>query len=324
LFAADSYMHAHNDKERFAAVQQGAAAYLAYAYAATPAVGVAVTVVVVVTQIIQANIANSYAEAILAIYRDIQESELRIADLKQRMGEAQMLRFVTLLDDTQRIIGNLRDVDKTIQLDCTKKAADFDSLSNCLTLTIQTMTVREQLIHAIERILDSPDSTLALLSSNQDRSGAQQGADAGKEMRKQLEGIAQDTAKQLSQMQESYKTFVQGYTTLAVSLIFDEALAEPQRLEGLAQVRHQCLLDQTKLSHSATQLVFRITQVRSSLALPNPKDVRRQEMQINNDALSLLENFEQRRIACPAVENDADLSSLMDIVRERLKKLPLR
>jgi len=320
LLAADSYAHARNDKERFAAVQQGAAAYIAYAYAATPAVGIAVTVVILVTQIIQSGIASSYAESILAIYKDIMASEMRIAELKQRLGTAEALRFMALLDDTQKIVSSLHDVDQQLSLNC-RKPGDFGTLSSCLTMMIQTVTLREQLVHVFNRMLQLPDSMLSLLASEQDKKADPE--HPGKEVRKRLMNICKDAEDQLAAVQKAYDAFAAEYKTQALAMLESEALEEPQRVAALAQIRHQCLMDQTQLTTAAAQLVYKSTLLRAALANTKMKDAKDSEAKITDAVFSLLENFEQRRLSCPAVEGDQELSSLMDILRSRIERLPL-
>ena len=320
LLAADSYAHARNDKERFAAVQQGAAAYIAYAYAATPAVGLAVTAVILVSQIIQSGIASSYAESILSIYKDIMASEMRLADLKQRLGTAEALRFMALLDDTQKIVSSLRDVDQQISLNC-RKPDDFATLSSCLTLMIQTVTLREQLLHAFDRILQLPDPMLSMLASEQDKKADP--AHPGKEVRKRLTQTCKGAQDQLAAVRRAYGSFAAGYKTRAVEMLEREALEEPQTVAALEQVKHQCLVDQTQLSTAAAQLVYKSTLLRSAPASDDLKGAKASEARITDAALSLLENFEQRRLSCPAVESDQDLTALMEILRSRIERLPL-
>ena len=92
LFAADAYAKADSDKARFHAATQGTAAYLAYAYAATPAVGLIATAVVLVAGIIESSLAGSYAEAMLAIQKDMIATQGRINDLAFRQGVARARR----------------------------------------------------------------------------------------------------------------------------------------------------------------------------------------------------------------------------------------
>jgi hypothetical protein len=122
-------------------------------------------------------------------------------------------------------------------------------------------------------------------------------------------------------LDKAYEKFASSYRQLAIAMISDEALQDPQRLDAVDQIRQQCLLDDTSLSFSAAELVYQISEERmkaqekSANSLVNAKTTRLH-------ATSLLENFEQRRLACPSIAADKDLANLVSIVRERLAGLP--
>jgi len=321
LLAADNYLKADTDKQRFHAVEQGAAAYLAYAYAATPAVGLVVTAVVLVTGIIESNVASSYAEAQLAFYKDMQMTQLRINELQQRSNRASATRFIAALEQTQVIVGSLNDVNRALLLDCRKPPGDFSSLSKCLTLMTQALTVREQEIRAINGLLSWPDTMIAILASAEQKKTTADSAELAKAVRVKLTGVRDGTAKELADLDKAYEKFASSYRQLAIAMISDEALQDPQRLDAVDQIRQQCLLDDTSLSFSAAELVYQISgermkaQKKSASSLVNAKTT-------SLHATSLLENFEQRRLACPSIAADKDLANLVSIVRERLAGLP--
>jgi hypothetical protein len=322
LLAADNYLKADTDKQRFHAVEQGATAYLAYAYAATPAVGLVVTAVVLVTGIIESNVASSYAEAQLAFYKDMQMTQLRINELQQRSNRATAARFIAVLEQTQVIVGSLNDVNRALLLDCRKPPSDFSALSKCLTLMTQALTVREQEIRAVDGLLSWPDTMIALLASAEQKKTTTDSAELAKAVRVKLTGVRDGTAKELADLDKAYETFASSYRQLAVAMISDEALQDPQRLDAVDQIRRQCLLDDTSLSFSAAELVYQISgermraQKKSANSVVNAKT-------ISLHATSLLENFEQRRLACPSITADKDLANLVSIVRERLAGLPV-
>jgi hypothetical protein len=316
LLAANDYLHADSDKKRFRAVEQGAAAYVAYAYAATPAVGLAVTAVVLVSQIIEGAVASSYEEAMLAIYKDMQETQLRINDLKMRLGMGEALRFMAFVDETQRTIGRTVAIDKQIAADCGAPASTFDALGTCLTELIQAVTTREEAVAAIDRLLSCPDSMLGMLPLAQGNGNPNDNAAAS---RNRLVDIRKQTATQLAALQKVYDQFVKDFQRLAVSVISEEALGDVQRQELVNEIKHQCLADDTTLSSSAATLVYQITSERQELAKKKPAAA---AAKIGASASALLESYEQRRIACPSIASDAELSQLMKLVRSRVKQLP--
>lgn len=329
LLAADNYLKADTDKQRFHAVEQGAAAYVAYSYAATPAVGLVVTAVVLVTGIIESNVGSSYAEAQLAFYKDMQMTQLRINELQQRSNRALVTRFIAVVEQTQVIVVNLNDVNRTLLLDCRKPPADFASLSKCLTLMTQAVTLREQEITAIDNLLRWPNEMVALLASPEQKNTTKDSAELAKSVRAKLTTVRDGTAKELLDLDKAYEQFTSNYRQLAVAVISDEALQDPQRLDAVDQVRRQCLLDDTSLSFSAAELVYQISAERlrvqanrSMKLLANSPKKGLDAKTVSSHATSLLENFEQRRLACPSVAADEDLAKLVDIVRDRLAASP--
>jgi hypothetical protein len=321
LLAADNYLKADTDKQRFHAVEQGAAAYVAYAYAATPAVGLVVTAVVLVTGIIESNVASSYAEAQLAFYKDMQMTQLRINELQERSNKASATRFIAVITQTQVIVANLSDVNRTLLLNCRKPPGDFSSLSRCLTLMTQALTLREQEINAIDGLLGWPDAMIALLASADQKKATTDSAELAKSVRSKLTSLRNGTAKELADLDKAYDDFAANYQKLAVAMMSDEALQDPQRLDAVDQIRRQCLLDDTSLSFSAAELVYQISAERMRLQASDSKrgvDAKT----ISLHATSLLENFEQRRLACPSIAADKDLASLVSIVRDRLTASP--
>jgi hypothetical protein len=320
LLAANDYVNADTDKKKFRAVEEGAAAYVAYAYAATPAVGLIVTAVVLTNQIIEGAVASSYEEAMLAIYKDMLQTQFRINDLKVRLGIGEALRFMAFVDETQRVLGRAIEIDNQIRTDCGTPASTFESLGTCLTDLIQAVNTRAEAIIAIDRLLDCPDSMIAFLPLAQGKSSEAGSADSVAASRKRLSDIRQQTAAQHAELTNVYEKFVQDYQRLAVNVIFEDALADPQRQELVTEIKYQCLIDQTILSSSAATIVYEITSERQQLS--TGKSTSQDRDRLGSAVSALLESYEQRRIACPPIMQDEDLSRLMLLVRSRIKQLP--
>lgn len=328
FLAADAYGRAQNDQQRFAAVRGGIAAYVAYSYAATPAVGLAVTAVALATQIIEANVASSYNEAMLKILKDIQETQLRINDLNARLGQAEALRFLTHLNSLGRIGREIATLNLEMQLDCKKQLADFDELSYCLTKLVRSLVLREELISTFDLLLAMPDSMLAIIASKfllkpestSSQATPAQGdvdeADPAKAARKGIESFKLVASKQLAELKIAYHGFVKDYQRLVVTRIFDEALSEVQRLKAIDDVRHRCLLDRTRLTKAATTLLLQWEVLNQERHMEGSEFLTKME-RLNIRKSSLVTNYQQRTISCATIMVDTELQQLMSIVTSR-------
>lgn len=318
LMAADDYAKADTDKERFHAASNGATAFVAYSYAATPAVGLIVTAVYLCAQILEGAIAQSYAEAILEIYQDIMFTEARRMDLVQRAGEARAYRLMVLAEGVQTLIdeGNLLEVQVTA--DCTARAGDFDTLSNCMALVTRILAAREALVHGLDGILSEPAADLALLSPPKTA-----GSD-GKEpsFRDRLANAREKAKKSVDEIRQVYDKMVASYAALAAAYLEAEAVEGEQRVAAATQVKATCLVEHTGLSKRAATASADLTRISRQLlqaetaaaAVQSARDQRRV-------VVDLLGDYEQRRLGCPEVFQDAELPKLMALVRGQLGSL---
>lgn len=314
LMAADEYAKADNDKQRFHAAASGAAAFVAYSYAATPAVGLVVTAVYMVAQIFEGVVAQSYAEAILAIYQDITLSEGRRIELVQRANEARGYRLITLADGVQQLIDDGRDLEVKITSECTQPAGDYATLSECMSLVTQALTSREALTKAIGALLSQPDADLDLLSPPPTKKPDEPSPPS---FRERLNTSFQESQKSVEQVRAVYDKMVETYSSLAAAYLEAEATDGEQRLMAVSAVRATCLAQHTELSRRAAAESARIAavdqQLRSGVAVAVQSAAERRKA-----VVQLMSDYEQRRLGCPEIFTDQQLPELMEIVTKQM------
>lgn len=347
LFAADAFAKSDTDKQRFHAAANGATAYLAYAYAATPAVGIAVTAVYLAAQVVEGAIAGSYAEAMLSVQKDILKTEARIADLQFRLGMARAKRLI-LVDGLQQLLSESMEADADLKLDCYERAGDFATLGGCLEKLTRSVVLRDQQYRAVESLLALPDEDLAMFgtptSTEKDGESDSQRKDPpsiatsvsqtkppqpmdvnplAKTNRQRLETGLSETKRNLEQLRGVYDGFVATYQRLAADYLVKDVLEGVERLEAIAEVRHRCLLDHTTLGQSAATLTYQLVRISVSIKAKSPPEKLRDEARATGaKANALLASYEQRRVSCPEVDKDENLARSMGIVRGRLARLP--
>ncbi len=328
LFAADSYAHADTDKERFHAALQGASAYIVYAYAATPAVGLVATAVVMVASIIESSVAGSYAEAMLAIQKDMLKTQERIQDLVFRNGTARAYRLLALLDATQALVERSGELDGLISLDCRERAGDFATLGHCLELLTQVVTAQDEVVVALKRLLVLPDSDIAAIGTSMTGGGGANGpADIpkmAKEARGRIQRALDQAVVRAKAVHEAYDGFAGFYQKLAAAYLIDDALSGVQRLAAVEDVGHRCFVDHSTLAQDAATTTIRLTSIGRALrqAYP-PIEMRERVRRLSEEAHGLLESWAQRGMSCPEISGDAVLRRQMELLRNRLLALPL-
>jgi hypothetical protein len=317
LMAADEYAKADTDKQRFHAATSGAMAFVAYSYAATPAVGLVVTAVYLVAQILEGAVAQSYAEAMLAIYHDITLTEGRRIALVQRAGEARGYRLITLADGVQQLIDDGRSLDVKITSECTQPAGDYTKLSECMSLVTQALASREALTKSIGVLLSQPDANLDLLSPPPP---ATPGAPAPPSFRDRLNTSFQEATKNVDQVRAVYDKMVFIYSSLAAAYLEAEALDGEQRIAAAAAVKATCLVQHTELSRRAATESARIAAIDQQLRSGDGQAVQKASDR-RKAVVQLLSDYEERRLGCPEIFSDKHLPELMALVNEQMARV---
>ena len=323
LFAADAFTHAETDQQRFHAAAQGATAYIAYAYAATPAVGIIVTAVVLAAQIVESGVAGGYVETMLALQKEMLATQARIADLQFRAGLARANRLLVLVDATQDLALSSAELDQQLSLDCSERAGDFATLGGCLELLTQVVAARQALIAAIGRLLSLPNEDLALLGTAETAEAMPDPATRGAKAREQLTAQLTTAQDQTDELVKVYEGFEKTFRELATAYLIDEALSKESRLAAVAAVRHRCLVDHTKLALAASAVTIELVSVGLDLKQkPEDAGVREAAKMVGAKADGLRDSYRQRSVSCPIIHDDATLAEQIRILTDRLALLP--
>jgi uncharacterized protein YqiB (DUF1249 family) len=335
IIAADAYLKADTDKARFHASLDGAAAYVAYSYSATPAVGLIVTAVYLVASIVESNIAGSYQEAMLAIQKDMLATQMRLNDLIYRNGLARANRLLALVDIAQQVGVESSEADLALRLECRKPTGDYASLAGCLEKMTKAVVLRRQLLLAVNRLLSLPIDDLAMLGAptSETENGdmpkqtlpktPEDVSAMGQQARERLTKARDEAKTNLQQIEGLYDGFATTFDRLAVNYLVADTLEDEERLSALKDVKHRCLLDHTVIGQTAATVSVQIATIAAKLSgNSDPSAVLKDAMEVNTSAINLLASWEQRRISCPSIGDDKQLSRSMEIVAEQIETLP--
>ncbi|AET95479.1 hypothetical protein BYI23_E003180 (plasmid) [Burkholderia sp. YI23] len=316
LIAADRYGRASNDKERLHAIGDGAAAYVAYSYAATPAVGIIVTAVYICAQVVEGAIAGSYAEAMLQIQKRMLLTEKLRQDLVFRAGMARAQRLLILADTVERRIGDIERIDNQFRVDCSSEANDYGQLAGCMETLTRSMSLRRAIILSLEALLRNPDEELDLLAANLDDKGGVVAAEPGSE-RKELQSALDSMANNYKDMLEGYDKMVSQYSAIAAANLIADAENEAAPLVAREQLDGACIEQHTKIGYAAALIEIKLASAATvasngGASKDGSPDV---VAKLQSDGLSLLHQFEERRLTCPAIDNDVELAHLFDTLR---------
>lgn len=307
LMAADAYRRADNDKGRFHAAASGAAAYVAYSYSATPAVGLIVTAVYLCAQIIEGAVAGSYAEAMLEIQKAMVKTEMIRQDLVYRYGMSRAYRVLALSQGLLSLVEQSAAFDREIAFDC-KSAADYGALAHCMDRVTRSMATRAMMREAIARLMLLPDRDLDLLAATQREDGTIQEAPPGAQ-RAELQKALDEAEKTLADMRTVYEPMAAKFADLSAILLIDEAGDESAPFVAREQIYWACLAQHTRLVYEASAMRLQLAAVSAQLGKEKLLDGQRQKelSELQTGVSELLQDFEQRRMTCPDVREDTQM-----------------
>lgn len=313
IMAADRYSRADTDKERFHAAADGAAAYVAYSYSATPAVGLVVTAVYLCAQIIESAVAGSYAEAMLEMQKEMILSEKRRQDLIFHYGMSGAYRVIVLAQGLEQMIAEGQKVEEQIRLDCKDRAADYGALANCMDLVTRSIAIRMSTKQAIAYLMLLPDRDLDLLAAKPAPNGTMEEAKPGTQ-RAILQRALEEIGNTLEQMKAVYDPMASKFSVLAAQFLTQDALNEVSPFVAAEKVQGACLAGHTRLALAASTQRITLAALTSKTAKEKAADSSRQTAfaKLQQNILSLLQEYEQSRLACPEIREDGDLRLLFE------------
>lgn len=318
LMAADAYRRADTDKGRFHAAASGAAAFVAYSYAATPAVGLMVTAVYLCAQIIESAVAGSYAEAMLSIQKEMLKSEMLRQDLVFRIGMARAHRVLALASGLLALLDETVELDRRIALEC-KRTSDYAELALCMDLITRAMASRAITRDAIAHMMRLPDQDLDLLAAKHLDDGTVQQAAPGTQ-RAELQKALEEAEKSLSELRTVYGPMSEKFSALVARLVVEEAIEEVVPFATREQVYWACLTQHTRLVSLSSTFHLKLTTFARRLVDEKAlDDARRNDLlALQRDVTALLQGYEQRRLTCPSIKEDAQLLAQFEELRSAL------
>ena len=185
-------------------------------------------------------------------------------------------------------------------------------------LLARAVATREATKQSNNALLALPDSELDLLAAaiSDKNDNAVVRPALGTERAKLLKALAEISAN-LDAMKATYDPMAAQFAHLASQFLVDEALAGDSSSATAAGVEDACLAQHTKLvSAAAARTVDLATLTVKTVREKKAEAGRREAFEsLRQRSLLLLQDFEQRRLACPEIRDDEGLISLLDALR---------
>jgi hypothetical protein len=185
-------------------------------------------------------------------------------------------------------------------------------------LLARAVATREATKQSNNALLVLPDSELDLLAAaiSDKNDNAVVRPALGTERAKLLKALAEISAN-LDAMKATYDPMAAQFAHLASQFLVDEALAGDSSSATAAGVEDACLAQHTKLvSAAAARTVDLATLTVKTVREKKAEAGRREAFEsLRQRSLLLLQDFEQRRLACPEIRDDEGLISLLDALR---------
>lgn len=185
-------------------------------------------------------------------------------------------------------------------------------------LLARAVATREATKQSNNALLALPDSELDLLAAaiSDKNDNAVVRPALGTERAKLLKALAEISAN-LDAMKATYDPMAAQFAHLASQFLVDEALAGDSSSATAAGVEDACLAQHTKLvSAAAARTVDLTTLTVKTVREKKARAGRREAFEsLRQRSLLLLQDFEQRRLACPEIRDDEGLISLLDALR---------
>lgn len=311
LMAADDYRRADTDKQRFHAASNGAVAFVAYSYAATPAVGLIVTAVWMCAQIVEAGVAGSYAEAMLAIQKDIILTEQQRQTLLFKSSLARAYRILVLIDGVRDLMERNKELETQFTADCSERAGSFEALAGCMDLLTQLVAQRRGLVGSLDGVLALPDEDLALLGE-----AASSAQPPAKSLRERLRDARNSAEAERQNVDLVYQPMSGAFAKLAAGYLESEALEEEQRLSASTAVEASCRARRTMLSKQAVATIADLARISQELKKRRPPPgVLAESRSVRATANDLLTDYAQAEITCSIIARDHNTAKLMGLLR---------
>ncbi|MBY8825538.1 hypothetical protein [Sphingomonas colocasiae] len=312
LMAADDYRRSDTDKQKFHAVANGAVAFVAYSYAATPVVGLIVTGVWACAQIVESSVTGSYGEAMLAIQKDIIRIEQQREELVFKSSLSRAYRILVLVDGVRDLMDRNIELEAYFTADCAQRAGDYDRLASCMEMLSRIVSQREGLVRALDGLLALPDADLSLLGEVADPGQA-----APKGLRERLQDARAKAQTETDKVNAVYTPMSRNFAKLAAAYMESEAIEEDQRLSAVTAVEASCRARRTLMSNQAVANIADLARVSRQLKNDTPRELLlTQSREIRSASADLIADHAQISLACPIIAKDQRTKRLIALLRQ--------